>query len=414
MSDMDVVVVGAGAAGVGAGLALAERGLSCIILEAADRVGGRAFTDRATMPFAWDQGCQWLHCADVNPLVAWADRLGAQYLKEARFGDYHHHWSAGRWVDEAERKAIGTRIDTAFERLYAMVKDLPDVAITEIVPEAAGSDMLVRNLMQLMASADPEDESASGYCDYADTERNWPVTSGYGDLIERMAQGLPIRLGQAASAIRERPGGVVVVTPSGEITARAVIVTVSSNVLLSGALDIAVPEARPVLEAISAFPCGSYEKICMALRRPVAGMEQTLFFDVEPDNKPPLNIQMPRWNRQALIGHVGGSVAKGLSEAGPAALEDFMRERLLLAFGTDFAGEIEQVATTAWQGNPLVQGAYSAARPGRAQERRDAIAAHTGRVAFAGEAFSLQWQATAHGAYQTGQDAVARLAATEL
>ena len=31
-------------------------------------------------------------------------------------------------------------------------------------------------------------------------------------------------------------------------------------------------------------------------------------------------------------------------------------------------------------------------------------------VAFAGEAFSAQWQATAHGAYASGRDVAARLA----
>ena len=72
----DVVIVGAGAAGVGAGLELQARGVPFVILEAADRVGGRAFTDRASLPGPWDQGCHWFHCADVNPLVAWADRLG--------------------------------------------------------------------------------------------------------------------------------------------------------------------------------------------------------------------------------------------------------------------------------------------------------------------------------------------------
>lgn len=40
MTGVDVVVVGAGAAGIGAGLALRQAGLSCVILEAASRVGG--------------------------------------------------------------------------------------------------------------------------------------------------------------------------------------------------------------------------------------------------------------------------------------------------------------------------------------------------------------------------------------
>jgi monoamine oxidase len=38
------------------------------------------------------------------------------------------------------------------------------------------------------------------------------------------------------------------------------------------------------------------------------------------------------------------------------------------------------------------------------------IEADTGNVAFAGEAFSKQWEATAHGAWASGRDVAGRLA----
>lgn len=113
----------------------------------------------------------------------------------------------------------------------------------------------------------------------------------------------------------------------------------------------------------------------------------------------------------AVIGHVGGSVARDLMRGDSLNMEAFFRERLTMAFGADFTREIDSAASTNWQNNSLIRGAYSAALPGQAQKRRDAIAAHTGRVVFAGEAFSLHAQGTAHGAYQSGQDAVERLAA---
>jgi monoamine oxidase len=65
---------------------------------------------------------------------------------------------------------------------------------------------------------------------------------------------------------------------------------------------------------------------------------------------------------------------------------------------------------TSWQTNPLVQGGYSFTRPGHGEMRRKMMAADTGNIAFAGEAFSRGWYATAHGAYQSGRDAASRLA----
>ena len=44
--DADVIVVGGGIAGLGAALALRDRGLAPLVLEAGERVGGRMTTDR--------------------------------------------------------------------------------------------------------------------------------------------------------------------------------------------------------------------------------------------------------------------------------------------------------------------------------------------------------------------------------
>ncbi len=47
-SSVDVAIIGAGAAGLGAAHALKHSGLSTLVLEARDRVGGRAHTIMAS------------------------------------------------------------------------------------------------------------------------------------------------------------------------------------------------------------------------------------------------------------------------------------------------------------------------------------------------------------------------------
>ncbi|MEB8387736.1 FAD-dependent oxidoreductase [Rhodobacteraceae bacterium KMM 6894] len=81
MSDAGIVIVDAGAAGIGAGLECQARGVSYLIVEASNRVGGRAHTATAGLERAWDLGCHWMHAASQNPLVRYADHLGARYAK---------------------------------------------------------------------------------------------------------------------------------------------------------------------------------------------------------------------------------------------------------------------------------------------------------------------------------------------
>ncbi|TKW70113.1 MAG: FAD-dependent oxidoreductase, partial [Bradyrhizobium icense] len=81
-STVDVAIIGAGAAGLGAANTLKDTGLSVIVLEARDRVGGRAHTIQAAPDVVFDVGCGWLHSADKNTFVPIAERLGFEINKD--------------------------------------------------------------------------------------------------------------------------------------------------------------------------------------------------------------------------------------------------------------------------------------------------------------------------------------------
>src|SRR6185312_16282553 len=81
--DVDVVVIGAGLAGLGAATALRAVGRSALVLEASERIGGRAWTAYpAELGGVWfDMGAVWLHAAEHNPLVPIAAAAGDVLLR---------------------------------------------------------------------------------------------------------------------------------------------------------------------------------------------------------------------------------------------------------------------------------------------------------------------------------------------
>jgi monoamine oxidase len=62
----DVAIVGAGASGLAAAEALAQAGKTCIILEARDRVGGRAHTQSGPTSGAAELGPEFVHGKSVE------------------------------------------------------------------------------------------------------------------------------------------------------------------------------------------------------------------------------------------------------------------------------------------------------------------------------------------------------------
>lgn len=409
---VDVVIVGAGAAGIGAGRVLQAQGVSFVILEASQRIGGRAFTDRVSLPGQWEQGCQWFHCADVNPLVPEAEALSWAFEREdriensiTRIGD--------QWLDPKALNELSADLAASMDAVYAAARQGRDVPISTLLASGDRWHPLRRNLFQLMISEDAENTSSLGYADYDDTDVNWVVTGGLGALIERMGQGLPVRTGVAVTAISDHGSGVRVETSTGVIGAKAVIVTASTNLLLSGAIRFGAPHVAGLFDLMQDLPCGAYEKVALAFDRLPFDPADTLFCTLVPgQGRLPMGFMIVNGPHPKLVAHFGGSAAREMAALGADGMIAEAKATLALAFGSDVTRGIIAGAVTGWSANPWVRGAYSYARPGAGKSRRAMIGLDTGRIRFAGEAFSREAHATVHGAWASGRDVAGDLAAS--
>lgn len=90
-ADWDVVIIGAGAAGLAAADVARHNQLSYVLIEASERIGGRAHSDSLFPGCPIDLGCHYLHSASINPFANIARRFGFTLQTHPQIKNYYHH-----------------------------------------------------------------------------------------------------------------------------------------------------------------------------------------------------------------------------------------------------------------------------------------------------------------------------------
>jgi monoamine oxidase len=101
-----------------------------------------------------------------------------------------------------------------------------------------------------------------------------------------------------------------------------------------------------------------------------------------------------------LLAYFGGNLSKELEARGE--LEQFARDELRGIFGTQLIAQLGAARSTAWGTDPCSLGSYSAARPGHAGARAVLAQPVAPNLLFAGEACSMEYYGTLHGAWLSG------------
>lgn len=399
LSDYDIAVVGAGAAGLAAARTAIDLGFRTVVLEAKDRVGGRAYTESASLGHAFDHGCRWLHSASRNPFVGIARRLGyapalEQRVRQVYLGD--------RRADEAETAdwlAFALRNFQAMEDAGRAGRDIPASAAIE---RGGRWTALFDAWCAMLTAFNPDAVSTVDYARYVDTKENWVVPQGFGALIAHYGAGLPVTLNAPVGRVGWGGRGVKLETARGTVRCAAAIVTVSTAVLAGGTMrfDPALPGWKQ--EAIAAVPMGAANKVGFSFRRDVFGDPPGRFSIFSSDKADAMHFHVRPCGDPVIGAYVGGRVSDALEKDGRAAMIALARDGLKDIFGAEIEKEITGTVATAWRSDPAIGGGYSGARAGQAHRRADLARPLADRLFFAGEATSIDFYSTAHGAYLSG------------
>lgn len=259
-----VVLVGAGMSGLIAARDLRRRGVDVVVLEAADRPGGRSLAETTALGSRVDLGGQWIG-HDHDRLVALADELGStRYVM--------HTWPVPAIV------ADGRRVRPWSLSIVLALVSLVVLSLIRALRPSLGSTSSVqdwlnkvpgraRRLLEVAAlvswTADLDRVSARtaltmikrqhGLITMLSTKggaQDSLIVEGVGTLVERLAADLgpALRLGRSVTEIARDDEGVTVRTAAGDIRAEAVIVSVPPPMAKHIRHEPALPAFRTAVE----------------------------------------------------------------------------------------------------------------------------------------------------------------------
>jgi monoamine oxidase len=347
----DVVIVGAGIAGLTAARAIASTGKKVLLLEARQRIGGRIFTDN-DLGFAFDHGA---------PTQAVPQTAGAVIVhgKELSTPDYEKY---EKQLAETEKK-----IELVHQQLPGVD---PRLALNYIEP------------LQVLALGEILRRTPFG---------PEPATL---DLKTR----LPMMLGKRVVRIDSTNPLIKLISPSVEVEARAVIVTVPVGVLAAGMISFAPPLSTAKLTAISALPMVVYDKVAVSFSKKVFDAPADARIIALVGQSKIVEARLRPQGQEAGIVFFDGEEAKAMEARGPTAAGAQALTALAEVFGKEIRASLVGSQSTRWGLDPLSRGSWST---GPAAQRAVLAMPHHERVLFAGEATEGEG-ATAAAAHASG------------
>ncbi|XVE86233.1 hypothetical protein DITRI_Ditri18aG0019000 [Diplodiscus trichospermus] len=424
-----VIVIGAGMAGVAAAHALHEASFQVTVLESRDRIGGRVHTDYS-FGFPVDLGASWLHgVSKENPLASIIGRLGLPLYRTS--GDnsvlYDHDLESYALFDTDGHQVpqdLVTKVGEAFERVLkeASTDKVREEHSEDISISRAFSIVFERNpelrleglahkvlqwylcRMEGWFAADADTISLKGW----DQEELLPgghglMVRGYLPVINTLAKGLDIRMSHRVTKIVRRYNGVKVTVEDGStFVADAAVIAVPLGVLKAKSIKFEprLPEWKEA--AIDDLGVGIENKIILHFDKVFWPNVEFLGVVAEStyDCSYFLNLHKAT-GHSVLVYMPAGQLARDIEKMSDEAAADFAFMQLMKILPE--ASAPIQYLVSRWGTDINTLGSYSYDAVGKPHDLYERLRIPVDNLFFAGEATSVSYPGSIHGAFSTGQ-----------
>ncbi|XP_046577845.1 lysine-specific histone demethylase 1B-like isoform X2 [Haliotis rubra] len=432
----EVLIIGGGMSGLSAARALKNYGCKAVVLESQNRLGGRVHDD-TSFGAVVGQGAQLLAGCYNNPVAIMCSQAGLELtpVREHcpliteeghvvtedvdRRIDFHFNAMLDIIAEWRKNKDITADV-SLFEKFYEMHQQFVDESqIMFTKQEEQVLQFHISNL-EYACGGSLKNVSALSW----DQNEALPqfagshvfVKGGYSQVLNKMAEGLDVRLNHHVSKIDFSSDPVVVTTTSGQVfQSKAVIMSVPLSTLKNHKIQFQphLPERK--LKAVIALGAGLVEKVALKFDKKfwIKKTKGEDFFGHVPPHESKRGLfstfydlstsKTPDCKTNILVTHITGDALTLIEGKTDAEIVTMCVAVLRKLFPEENVPEPSQWFVTHWRDPSNTGMVYSYLPVGREGAVYDALAEDVEKkIFFCGEATNRQFPQTVTGAYLSG------------
>lgn len=409
------LVIGAGIAGIAAARNLQDAGFEVEVIEARDRIGGRIWTDHS-LGTSIDMGASWIHGANGNPITALTKKYKIKTATSRRWQVKLYNPNFSILSDKAlrqKREMAYWFYRRAYRLAYFQNKDAAMADMLERLMKEYNLDKSDKNYLRwrLRVSELSEGASLHDLSTWYDASKRFRGSQlvfpqGYDQVVKKLAQGIPIKLGQVVNRIDwDRQKVKVTTKQSNVFEGDFAVITLPLGVLKRGAIvfNPALPSYKQ--KAINSLGMGLLNKVVLKFDDFFWDKKLQFMSHLAPRTDP--YFMYMNWGyfsqKPILIATVAGKFGKVLEEENIEVTKKQVLYTLNHMFGK--TSNLLAIKTTHWWTDPHSLGSYSHLPLGVKATQFNALSKPVDNLFFAGEATHQAYLATVHGAFLSGKRA---------
>jgi len=435
VTSVDVVVVGAGIAGLSATRQLREKGASVALLEARDRIGGRAKSEEILKGLTIDLGAQFIGDSQLR-ISALVDEAGLTRVKPFTIGEglyFPSHSQSAQRVkgdnlplnifQKLDLLIANWKIERITKDLEGHQKHLTEISALQFLQEVTFGKHSRTILAHLM---EPEIcyplqkisafhlvsqiQSMGGLAEERESS-GWFLKEGIGGLLTHLSADLApsLHLNSPALKFSRKSDGIEIQTPHNLFLAKDVIVAVPPHLYEQmGLYEVITPEIQSEIEF---FQPGLAVKTILVFEKPWWRETGLTGRSISGDGLFTATLDAsPAGNSYGVLVLFSTSTSGTLLSKMDSEAERVKAAiKWLESFGSMPIPKLLSSKSVNWNAGPVALGGYASAPTLGGRMKRTELFNSIEGLHFAGTETATEWSSFMEGALQSAERAVARI-----